>query len=634
MNEGGGREGEKFELGKVGIGAAAEGEEGAEEGLVEGREGREGEEGRKEEKEKTDEGERSKRTLSENKFPATSKCEGRDLRGPRLRQSAPTRSPEPSIPGKYGDEGSPCPPYWVLQLNGVSTSWHQRIAEHVVKSSLCLFQEPDLVDKMVMEDEFDRSETLASCLRRPADGDSTAVYDYSPGKGPDGVDPFDLFPATPSVFVSTPEEAFSPQLMEFCLQKPIVVVRNLCSVCDLDLSLYSTKALVESHPNHPVEIRTQMEQTANENWDPTMTQQVWYCTSTRSYSTIAKYAEYQAANYHEACIEGQERSVNPSYDFSSKATRRMIKFGTNCDLSDDRKWGPQLRELLKLPAWARVASPGNMLSHVGHQILGMNTVQLYMKVPCARTPGHQENNNFCAVNINIGPGDSEWFGVPNEYWHLLNDMCEKNGLSYLHGSWWPNIKDLMTGGIPTYRFLQRPGDMVWVNAGCVHWVQATGWCNNIAWNVGPLTSRQYLLALERYEWNKGQKFQSIVAMVFLTWNLARNIVVTDEKFYQVIKSTLYRSLCIIAQTLKLTKELGVRRRFHGRKKTEGAHYCGLCEEEVFDTLFVKENEKKHVVHCLRCARRHDRNLRGFVCLEEYHLQDLLDTYDNFRMSQS
>ena len=35
----------------------------------------------------------------------------------------------------------------------------------------------------------------------------------------------------------------------------------------------------------------------------------------------------------------------------------------------------------------RVASNGNMLSHVGHTILGMNTVQLYMKVPGSRTPG-------------------------------------------------------------------------------------------------------------------------------------------------------------------------------------------------------------------------------------------------------
>jgi hypothetical protein len=39
----------------------------------------------------------------------------------------------------------------------------------------------------------------------------------------------------------------------------------------------------------------------------------------------------------------------------------MIKFGTNCDLSDDRKWGPQLKELMKLPAWARVISPSKIV---------------------------------------------------------------------------------------------------------------------------------------------------------------------------------------------------------------------------------------------------------------------------------
>jgi histone demethylase len=46
-------------------------------------------------------------------------------------------------------------------------------------------------------------------------------------------------------------------------------------------------------------------------------------------------------------------------------------------------------------------------------------------------------------------------------------------------------------------------------------------------------------------------------------------------------------------------------------------------------LFIKEQEKKHVVHCLHCSRRHSPNLEGFVCLEEYHLEDLIETYDAF-----
>lgn len=35
----------------------------------------------------------------------------------------------------------------------------------------------------------------------------------------------------------------------------------------------------------------------------------------------------------------------------------------------------------------QVVTPANMLSHIGHTILGMNSVQLYMKIPGCRTPG-------------------------------------------------------------------------------------------------------------------------------------------------------------------------------------------------------------------------------------------------------
>lgn len=67
------------------------------------------------------------------------------------------------------------------------------------------------------------------------------------------------------------------------------------------------------------------------------------------------------------------------------------------------------------------------------------------------------------------------------------------------GSWWPNLEDLYEADVPVYRFIQRPGDLVWLNTGTVHWVQAIGWCNNIAWNVGPLTGmkseRAYFLLI-------------------------------------------------------------------------------------------------------------------------------------------
>ncbi|PKU45337.1 lysine-specific demethylase 6a isoform x5 [Limosa lapponica baueri] len=298
------------------------------------------------------------------------------------------------------------------------------------------------------------------------------------------------------------------------------------------------------------------------------------------------------------------------------------------------RWKLQLHELTKLPAFVRVVSAGNLLSHVGHTILGMNTVQLYMKVPGSRTPGHQENNNFCSVNINIGPGDCEWFVVPESYWGVMNDFCEKNNMNFLMGSWWPNLEDLYEANVPVYRFIQRPGDLVWINAGTVHWVQAIGWCNNIAWNVGPLTACQYKLAVERYEWNKLQSVKSIVPMVHLSWNMARNIKVSDPKLFEMIKYCLLRTLKQCQTLREALIAAGKEIVWHGRAKDEPAHYCSICEVEVFDLLFVtseSNSRKTYVVHCQDCARKISTNLENFVVLEQYKMEDLMQVYDQFTL---
>lgn len=77
------------------------------------------------------------------------------------------------------------------------------------------------------------------------------------------------------------------------------------------------------------------------------------------------------------------------------------------------------------------------------------------------------------------------------------------------------------------------------------------------------------------------------------------------------------------------QERGVRISFHGHGNHEPVNYCMICEEEVFNIFFVKENEKKHVVHCLRCAQAYSKDLSGWVCLEEYDIEELKGIYDNF-----
>ena len=472
---------------------------------------------------------------------------------------------------------------------------HQDIPTTVESVVHETYNPPELSIKMTAE------ELVESCAKCPAKSgrisSSVLDEDLPPPSPPDRpnarLSKEQLLPPTPSVYLENKKDACSPQLQEFCLQHPITVVRGIAAALKLDLGLFSTKQLVEQHPEHPVHVKTQLNQNSDENWDAGGQQQVWACTSTSSYTTIAGYAKHQVATFQESFQQEQEKTSSHRNDDEmpgrkKKKTISSLKHGFCVDLSFEHKFRGQLQEMAKLPHWTRVVSAGNMLSHTGYQLLGMNTVKMSLKVPGSRNPARQESNNFCAININIGPGDCEWFGVPEDYWGSLHELCEKNGVNYLEGSWWPNMKDLMDAEIPVYRFLQRPGDLVWVNSGCIHWMQAAGWSNNVEWNVGPLTHKQYTLALERYEWNKLQGHKSVVAMVYLSWNLAKNVRMSDAKLFEAVKHTLMRSLRQVVLTLEYLKSKGYEVKFHGRSRNEPAHYCVQCQVEVFGVLFVRE----------------------------------------------
>lgn len=132
---------------------------------------------------------------------------------------------------------------------------------------------------------------------------------------------------------------------------------------------------------------------------------------------------------------------------------------------------------------------------------------------------------------------------------------------------------------------QKPGDLVWVNVGCVHWVQATGFCNNIAWNVGPFTAKQYQAAIERYEWNKLQKFQSLIPMVHLSWNLARNNKVSDVQLYRMIKNCLLLTMRQHYLTLEFVRNKGIKIESADKFALKSTPYCDKCKVNFFFYVF-------------------------------------------------
>jgi hypothetical protein len=62
--------------------------------------------------------------------------------------------------------------------------------------------------------------------------------------------------------------------------------------------------------------------------------------------------------------------------------------------------------------------------------------------------------------------------------------------------------------------------------------------------------------------------------------------------------------------------------------------CIVCVQvEVFNLLFVTQQERKNVVHCGDCALKMSQTLHSFVVLNQYRMDELMDVYDGFTLAQ-
>uniref|UniRef100_A0A3Q3FLK0 [histone H3]-trimethyl-L-lysine(27) demethylase n=1 Tax=Kryptolebias marmoratus TaxID=37003 RepID=A0A3Q3FLK0_KRYMA len=168
------------------------------------------------------------------------------------------------------------------------------------------------------------SDVLKACRNLGKNGllTSSVLLDRSPPPQPPGPPspplPKDkLNPPTPSIYLENKRDAFFPPLHQFCTNpaNPVTVIRGLAGALKLDLGLFSTKTLVEANPDHLVEVRTQLAQPTDENWDLSGTRKMWRCESSRSHTTIVKYAQYQASSFQESLRVSGTLNTSITYPF-------------------------------------------------------------------------------------------------------------------------------------------------------------------------------------------------------------------------------------------------------------------------------------------------------------------------------
>lgn len=498
--------------------------------------------------------------------------------------------------------------------------------------------------------------------------------------------PDQLFPSPPYIFLESKKDSLSKKLQDCCVENPIFIVRNIAGALKLDLGPFSTKSLVESNPDQQVDIISHIFQTNNgENLDTgdRISQNLWSCKRVKSSTTISSYANYQVTSIRESLKEERENksagakttpkdcetdsnesgsmhakkpnnlnghsstqtSDNPNSNIQSSNSGikgppikklkpdpprvKFVKYADQLDLSDDKKWRPQLNELYKLPHYVKSVSASNILTHIGNMKPGVNTITMGMHVPGCKILVNRTPNKFCSVNLNVGPGDYEWCAISAEHTETLSRLCNKNGFEIDGSDWWPKLDDLQKYNIPVFRFAQRPGDLIWVNSGTFCWLQAIGWSNNIQWNVGPLCAKQFKSTSESVELNKLLYRKSEVPLVQLTWNIVMNInIIVDEELQQCIINVLRKSLRYCAIISEIVEQSKISMSSASDEPgPKDAKHCSLCECEVFNVVIKRKLDG--MIHCIECARRFDSNLEGYEAQQEYDMRFLMELYDHF-----
>lgn len=480
-------------------------------------------------------------------------------------------------------------------------------------------------------------------------------------------------PQPPSIILDSKKDLTSKRLQDVCQSNPISIVRNIASVLKLDLGLFSTKTLAETNPDQSIDIVSHLcNQSTDDTSNADLKTQSWVCMRHISSSTISRYAGYQVASLRQSLQDERDSKSKPSsnpkesetdsnesaacrknsegsskqHEISNTPIKsgqankkfkkeqpkfKFVKSACMIDLSDDKKWRAQLNELNKLPHHMKCVSASNMLTHIGFSKPGLNSISMSMHVPGCKMIGYKTPNNFCAVNINTGPGDYEWCAIPGQYEGILKKLCNRNGCDMDSKNWWPPAQgnDMLDHGVPVYKFTQRPGDLVWINSGTLYWVQSSGWANCIQWNLGPLCARQFQLASESYEMNKFLHRKLEVPLVQMTWNIVINIgFVADDELSRSFIDVMRRSLRYCQSIKNLVQETEHEVRLSDNEPgPRCAKYCSLCENEIFNIVFERQHDQ--AVHCIECVRRTDGIFRGYIIKQEYDLQYLARLYDSF-----
>jgi hypothetical protein len=258
--------------------------------------------------------------------------------------------------------------------------------------------------------------------------------------------------------------------------------------------------------------------------------------------------------------------------------------------------------------------PRNMLAYTGMNLRDIEFYKMYFKVRGSITTPHQENLNLSLININFGPGSCTWFFISVEQFNKLEELLSKKKIKFSSMSWWPNLEELSESGIIFNEYDQKPGDMIFISPGTIHWAFSNGNCTHISWNLAPLNVRQYSMAIIKYDWNQINEVKSLLPMIDITFKIIKKAHLKPNEKLNVFMTKIFRKY--VSYCEKTIKYLESNNRFFQLIETDNlvvksdyTYYCIDCKCEIFNLIFVKKykNIELSEIKCSKSIQGKDIN---------------------------
>ncbi|EFO99423.1 hypothetical protein CRE_22397 [Caenorhabditis remanei] len=338
-------------------------------------------------------------------------------------------------------------------------------------------------------------------------------------------------------------------------------------------------------------------------------------------------------------INGQQHNTNAN----------LIGFATNIELETQEFTFAELKtvssvlltfkfkiscfqEVEKLPFMLSPNGKGNLLNYAGEIIAGLNSAQLYVKAPGSRTSIHPENSALASFNHNIGPGDCIWYGVPLEHSKKMTQLLKHhNAKSKSVGLYatanWPSEEELIKEGIHLQKFVQKPGDTVYVGAGTYHWVQSNGYTVNVSWNIAQPNFDQLALAAFMNDHYRLNHSHALLPIQTIAWNIAEKKIRHSLKFDQLISVICMRSLARAQTEFDYLAAHGVEPRPAAESRNVvPVERCSKCEVCTHNMFFVYTDTK---TFCIECAHKKQPKFIGMTAYYRHKMEHWMEKLDQF-----